>query len=437
MSAFYKDMISLVRWNTRDTSDVVTNFLQRPSIEAKADASAREVLDRVRKEGDVAVVHYAQKFDHCELTPDQLPIGMAERRAAQEETDVAFRNAAREAHKRIVDFAKASLRKNWTTPSPRGGFLGEQFTPLDRVGCYVPSGTAPLASTALMTATLARVAGVQQIVACTPAGPDGRVDPFLLYALDVAGATEIYRVGGIHAIAAMAYGTKTIAKVQKIVGPGGPYVTAAKRLVYGDVDLDMIAGPSEIAILADRDANPVHVAADMLSQAEHGTGSEKCLLVTPHMPLAESVRDQLVLQSADLPKRDAARTVLQQGTLIAVTPNLDEGMELCNRFAPEHFELLVNEARNWLRKVERAGAVFIGPWTPECAGDFAAGPSHVLPTGGSAAFFSGLTVDSFRKRTSLISLTRADLNEVLPIIDAFARVEGLEAHGRSARVRFQ
>jgi histidinol dehydrogenase len=315
--------------------------------------------------------------------------------------------------------------------------LGEQFGAIDRVGAYIPGGAAPLASTALMTVGLAKIAGVPEIVACTPCDKNGKVNPYVLYALDLAGATEIYRIGGIQAIGAMAFGTKSIGKVQKIVGPGGPYVTAAKRLVYGHVDLDLVAGPSEVAILADETARPEHVAADLLSQAEHGTGLEKLLLVTSSAQLAYAVNDELLRQAARLVRADAVNKVLAEGTLIAIVDTLDIGMELCNRFAPEHLEIMVREPRIWLKKVRRAGAVFVGPWTPECVGDFIAGPSHVLPTGGTAAMFSGLTVDSFRRRTSFMSYTRADLQDVLPVIESFSQVEQLDGHARSARIRFE
>ena len=259
----------------------------------------------------------------------------------------------------------------------------------------------------------------------------------MLFRSDLAGATEIYKIGGIQAIGAMAYGTQTIRKVQKIVGPGGPYVTAAKRLAYGDVDLDMIAGPSEIAVLADETAPPPYVAADLLSQAEHGTGQEKALLVTPSARLAEAVQAELGKQAETLPRREAVGRVLAEGTLLVVVDNLDVGMDLCNQFGPEHLEILTREPRRWVQKVRSAGAVFLGVCTPECAGDFVAGPSHVLPTGGTAAVFSGLTVDSFRRRTSVIGFTRADLIEVLPVIEQFGRVEQLDAHVRSAKIRFE
>jgi histidinol dehydrogenase len=289
-----------------------------------------------------------------------------------------------------------------------------------------------------MTATIAKVAGVPEIVACTPCGADGKIDPYVLYAIDLAGATEIYRVGGIHSIGMMAYGTRQVAKVQKIVGPGGAYVTAAKRQVYGDVALDLVAGPSEIAVLADEHANPSHVAMDLLSQAEHGTGWEKALMVTPSQAILNAVKDALEAHTATLSRSDAIKRVAARGGIMLVkVKDLAEGVELCNRFAPEHLELMVRQPRKWMKQVRCAGAIFLGAWTPEAAGDFAAGPSHVLPTGGAAAMFSGLTVDDFRRRSSFIGFTKNDLKDVLHVIEAFGRVEGLDAHARSASIRFE
>jgi len=287
-----------------------------------------------------------------------------------------------------------------------------------------------------MTVTLAKAAGVLEIVACSPVNASAQMNPYLLVALELAGATEIYKPGGIQAIGAMAYGTKTVKKVHKIVGPGGQYVTAAKRLVYGEVALDLVAGPSEIAVLADDSAAPDAVAADLLSQAEHGTGFEKVLLVTPSEHLMAAVRDEILRQIKLLSRQAAVREVIINGTLLVTVNNLDVGMELCNRFAPEHLEIIVREPRNWLKKVRNAGAVFVGAWSPECAGDYAAGPSHVLPTGGTAAMFSGLTVDDFLKRTSVIAFTRADLLNSLDIIKTIGTVEGMDAHVRSAMIRF-
>lgn len=429
--------IQLVKWVPNQPSELVQEFLNRPAFIAEAEAVAREVLEDIRTRGDAAVADCVQKFNDQKLAPAKFAVTKAERMAAIDQVGPSFKKAVQESIARVTKFSKAGLRPNWQILSPKGGMMGEQFMPLDRVGCYIPGGAAPLASTAIMTVVLAKVAGVQEIVACTPAEKGGKVNPYVLYALDTAGATEIYRIGGIQAVGAMAYGTRSIRSVQKIVGPGGPYVTAAKRLVYGVVDLDLVAGPSEVAILADDTARASHLAADILAQAEHGTGHEKALLVTSSPQLAYAVQEELVKQASTLPQSDALNRVLAQGTLLVVVDNLDIGMDLCNQFAPEHLEINVREPRMWLKKVRRAGAVFIGPWTPECAGDFVAGPSHVLPTGGTAAMFSGLTVDSFRRRTSFVSYTRADLQDVLPHIESFSEVEQLEAHGRSAKIRFE
>jgi histidinol dehydrogenase len=277
---------------------------------------------------------------------------------------------------------------------------------------------------------------VPEIVAVTPGGKDGSVNPYVLVALDLAGATEIYRIGGIPAIGALAYGTRTIRKVQKIVGPGNAYVTAAKKLVYGEVALDSVAGPSEVAIFADETASPVHVAADLLAQAEHGTGLEKALVVTPCRELIDAVGPELMRQAKALSRFDRLRPILKKGILAVEVPDLEQGMELINLFAAEHLELLVASPRKWVTKVRAAGAVFLGHYTPESAGDFATGPSHVLPTGGAAAMFSGLTVHDFMRRSSVIQLTKKDLKDVMPVIEAFGRVEGLDGHVHSARVRF-
>lgn len=429
--------IRIAKSSLRKPSPTVTAFLKRPAFDDRAEEAAAAVLADIKTRGSKAVREYAARFDGVDLPPARFRVPPREVAAARRKVDREFAVAAQEAYTRIVAFARKGMKTSWRMSSPRGGTLGEQFQPFDRVGAYIPAGAAPLASTALMTVTLAKVAGVPEIVACVPPRDDGSVDPFVLHALHVAGATEVYRVGGIQAIGLMAYGTRSIARVQKIVGPGGSFVTAAKRQVYGQVALDLVAGPSEIAVLADTHANPAHVAIDLLSQAEHGTGHEKALLVTPSMTQARAVVAELERQTATLPRRAAIEAVVNRGGVLAVVvPTLEQGMELCNRFAPEHFELMVKEPRQWLKKVRAAGAVFVGQWTPEAAGDFVAGPSHVLPTGGAAAMFSGLTVDDFLRRSSFIAFTRADLKDVAPAIEAFARVEGLDAHGRSAAIRF-
>ncbi|MFU8780632.1 MAG: histidinol dehydrogenase [Kiritimatiellia bacterium] len=417
---------------------ILETFLARPAFSAQAEESARLVLADIVREGDKAVCAYAARFDGAALRPKDLRIDAAALEAATRQVDPAFRRAAREAHRRIMRFSKAGKKKDWSIRTERGGRLGEKFVPYERVGVYVPGGAAPLASSALMTATLAAAAGVPEIVACTPCDKDGVVNPYVLYALQLAGATEIYRVGGIHAIGMMAYGTKQVRKVQKIVGPGGAYVTAAKRQVYGHVALDLVAGPSEIAVLADESANPAHVAMDLLSQAEHGTGDEKALLVTPSGKLMRAVEQALQDAVQGLGRKALIEKVAARGGILLVkVPSIEDGIALCNRFAPEHLELMVRKPRQVLKGIRCAGAVFLGPWTPESAGDFVAGPSHVLPTGGAAAMFSGLTVDDFMRRSSTVEFTRRDLEDTLHVIEAFGRVEGLDAHAKAGRIRFQ
>ena len=432
-----KNLAPIAKWGTDRKYKKVENFLLRPAVEEKAMEVAATVLADIRERGDKAVIECARRFDGSNISTRRLRVFPEEISAARKEVDTAFKKAAQEAHKRIVAFSRNGLRDDWKMDTPKGGMLGEKFVPFDRVGAYIPGGAAPLASTALMTLTLAKVAGVKELVACSPGDADGKLNPYIIYALDLAGATEIYKIGGIQAIGAMAYGTKTIAKVRKIVGPGGPYVTAAKRQVYGDVALDMVAGPSEIAVLCDRSANPSYVAADLLSQAEHGTGSEKSLLVTTSQKQAEAIREEVLKQAETLSRSGPVFQVLEKGMLLVVVKNMADGMRLCNLFAPEHMELIVSNPDKWVDKVLNAGALFIGEWTPESVGDFAAGPSHVLPTGGTAAYFSGLTVEDFRRRVSLIQFTREDLKDTLPVVEAFGRVETLDGHARSATIRFE
>ena len=432
-----KKLAPITKWGTDRKYKKVENFLLRSSVEEEAMKVAARVISDIREFSDKALIDYARRFDGANISLRRLKVKPEEVSEAKAAVDAGFKAAAKAARERIVAFAQKGLRDDWQMPTPRGGMLGERFIPYNRVGAYVPGGAAPLASTALMTLTLAKVAGVKELVACSPANAEGKLNPYILYALNLAGASEIYKVGGIQAIGAMAYGTRTIPKVQKIVGPGGPYVTAAKRLVYGDVAIDMVAGPSEIAVLCDTSANPAHVAADLLSQAEHGTGSERALLVTTSQRQAEAIRVELLKQAEELTRREPIRKVLEKGTLLVVVKGMKDGVDLCNLFAPEHMELIVKNPEKWMDRIVNAGALFVGEWTPESVGDFVAGPSHVLPTGGSAAYFSGLTVEDFRRRMSLIRFTREDLEETLPVVEAFGRVETLDGHARSATIRFE
>jgi len=430
--------IPMVAWSSRRSDPQVEAFLRRPAVDPAAEERARAILEEIQKGGEEALVRMVRQFDGVDPATTGLRVSAAEFVQARRMVDPAFRKACRLALQRITRFARAGLRRSWQWHDPAGAKMGERFVPLDRVGVYIPAGTAPLVSTVLMTVTLARTAGVPEIVACTPPGRDGRVDPALLYALETAGATEVYRLGGAQAIGLMAFGTERVRRVQKIVGPGGPFVTAAKRLVYGEVALDMVAGPSEIAILADDSARPDFVAADLLSQIEHGSGHEKALLVTDSKPLAEAVASALESGLNRLSRAEAIRTVLGRGgVLLATVSSLEEGIRLCDAFAPEHLEIQTRMPTRWAARIRRAGAVFIGPWTPECVGDYAAGPSHVLPTGGTAAFFSGLTVNDFLRRISVMRFDRSGFRKVWPIVETFARVEGLEAHGLSGRLRWE
>lgn len=431
-------MLRIVDWSEKKRqSKIVTAFLERSAFPEEAEKAAAAVLADVRVRGDAAVADCVSRFEGANLKPGQFRISQAELKRADASVPAHLKRAVRDAYTRVMRFSKASLRSSWTMKTPRGGSTGEFFSPMDRVGVYVPGGTAPLASTSIMTVTLARAAGVKEIVACTPAGKTGAVNPTLLYALKLAGATEIYRVGGIQAIGMMAFGTKSCRKVQKIVGPGNAYVTAAKRQVYGYVGIDQVAGPSEIAVLADGTVSAKWVAADLLSQAEHGSGWEKSLLVTQSRDFAEEVKRELFAQMDTLSRKEIIQRVVDRdGILFVVTPSLSEGLELVNRFAPEHFEIMCREATRLMRGVRAAGAVFAGAWTPESAGDFVAGPSHVLPTGGAANMFNGLTPDDFRRRHSFVAFTKADLRDTEPTIAAFAAVEGLDAHGRAASIRF-
>lgn len=414
----------------------VVEFLSRPAFDPTAEKVAAELLADIRARGNQAVLDAVKRIDGVELTPETMLVSKEELAEAEKAVPEDVKRNVQEAHRRVSAFAKAGMRPDWSIDTPHGGKLGERFLPLDRVGVYIPGGTAPLASTSIMTATLAQVAGVPEIVAVTPCAKDGSVNPVLLYALVIAGATEIYRVGGIQGVGLIAYGTETVKPVQKIVGPGGAYVTAAKRLVYGNVSLDQVAGPSEICVVADDTANPAWVAADLLSQIEHGTGKEKALLTTDSMALAEAVDAEVLKQLEICSRRDRMAPMVENGgLLIVVTPTIEEAADLASDFAPEHLEVLTKDPNSLLPHLKAAGAIFVGPWAPEPAGDFAAGPSHVLPTGGAAAKFSGLTVEDFRRRTSIIEYTKEDLEEAMPVIETFGAIEGLDAHTRSATIR--
>lgn len=394
----------------------------------------RAILDDVQARGDSAVLELTERFDGAKLTAEQLAVTRAELLAASLKADASLRAAVTEAEANIANFAKKSRRKDWWMKNSHGAVVGEKFDPFQRVGIYIPGGTAPLVSTALMTITLAKVAGCKEIVVCTPCGKDGSLDAALLFAARAAGATEIYRVGGAQAIAAMAYGTKTIRRVQKIFGPGNAYVVTAKRLLVGYVAIDLLPGPSEVLVLADDTANPKFAAADLLAQAEHGSGYERVWLVTTSAKVLKAVEKEIAKQLPKRARREFIRRALDNSWLIQVK-TLEAAVALTNQLAPEHCEVMTRKACDVSRGIVTAGAIFLGPWSPTVLGDYVAGPSHTLPTGGAGASFAGLTVDQFQRRTSVVEYTRASLKKALPAVKKFAELEGLGAHGKSAGVR--
>jgi len=404
-------------------------------FDAGIEERTRAMLGAVRARGDEAVLELTERFDGAKLTAGQLAATQAELMSASVHADESLRAAVAEADKNIAAFARKSRRKEWWMRNSHGAAVGEKFDPFQRVGIYVPGGTAPLVSTALMTVTLARVAGCPEIVVCTPCARDGAINAALLFAARTAGATEIYRVGGAQAIAAMAYGTKTIRRVQKIFGPGNAYVVAAKRLVVGHVAIDLLPGPSELLVLADETANPRFIAADLLAQAEHGSGHERVWLVTASGKLLKAVHREIIKQLPKLARAEFIRRALENNGWLIQVRTLEEGVSLANRLAPEHCEVMTRNACRVSRGLRSAGAIFLGPWSPTVLGDYVAGPSHTLPTGGAGASFAGLTVDQFQRRTSIVEYSRASVKRALKTVKKFAEVEGLDAHAKSAAVR--
>ena len=412
---------------------IAASSLFDPGVEQRA----LEIIRAVQRRGDKALLHYTEKFDGAKLTPGKLRVGQAELAGAWRATDPRTRKAIRLAKANVALFAKRSLRKNWQARNAQGGVVGEKFDPFARVGVYIPGGTAPLASTTLMTVTLAKVAGCREIVACTPCGKDGQVNTALLAALGQAGATEVYRVGGAQAIAAMACGTKTIRPVQKIFGPGNAYVVAAKRLLFGRVAIDLLPGPSEMFILADSSANPKFAAADLLAQAEHGSGDERVWFASNSKKLITDVQRELKRQLPALSRREFIRKALRKNGWLIHVKSINDGIALANRIAPEHCELMLRKPGQAVKALTTVGAIFVGPWAPTVLGDYVAGPSHTLPTGGAGASFAGLTVDQFQRRTSVVKYSRPALAKSIETIRTFAEMEGLDAHGRSAEIRLE
>ncbi len=399
---------------------------------AKIESRVKRILKNVERNGDAAVARYVKKFDGLTLSPKKFRVSSKEIRQAYAGVQRADLQALQFAAKRIRAFHRKQRVSTWLSEE-KGVKLGHLITPLDVVGLYVPGGKALYPSTVLMNAIPAKVAGVQRVIMCSPTA-SGSIDPYLLVAADLAGVDEVYRVGGVQAIGALAYGTKQIPRADKIVGPGNMYVAAAKRAVYGTVDIDMIAGPSELLVIADESADPAHCAADLLCEAEHDEEA-RVYLVTPSASFAKKVAREIRIQLPKLTRRHIAAYSVGRYARIFVVSNLDEAFDVANAVAPEHLEVLLSRPFDHVKKIRHAGAVFMGEYTPPAVADYVAGPNHVLPTGGSARFFSALSLDDYIKRTNVVAYNKAQLKVVTPYVTRLAAMEGLQAHARSIESR--
>lgn len=395
-----------------------------------------EIIAEVASKGDKALLAFTKRFDGATLTAKTLFVSAAEFAAAESEVTDQTKTAVARSLKNIHSFAKRSLRKDWSAKNAEGATVGERFTPFERVGVYVPGGKAPLVSTALMTAGFAQAAGVPEILAATPCGPEGTVNPALLYALQAAGVTEAIKVGGAQAIAALALGTRSIRPVERIFGPGNRFVVEAKRQLVGAVSIDLLPGPSEILILADKTGNPDFIAADILAQAEHG-GDSVVGFATDCKGLLEQVEQAIARQLPTLSRGAIIREVLKRGTFLLHLQAFEDGIAISNAFAPEHLSLITADEARWLPLIRTAGAIYLGNDSPVAVGDFLAGPSHTLPTGGSGRSFSGIRADQFQRRTSIVRLDKNSVRKSLSVVEEFARIEGLDAHGRSTAIRLE
>ena len=401
------------------------------------DMTAAEIVDmivnEVRSEGDKAVIKYTKLIDRTEFTADEFLVTEGEYEAAYEAADPEIVESLKRAAANVRQYHQEQKPNSWMTYRGQGSLLGQSVIPLDRVGIYVPGGTAAYPSSVIMNAVPAAVAGVGEIIMMVPP-KDGKINPYVLVAAKEAGVSKIFKIGGAQAIAAMAFGTETIPRVDKITGPGNIFVTLAKKAVYGHCDIDMLAGPSEILIVADETADPAYTAADMLSQAEHDMLASS-IVITDSKELAERVAAEAEKQLQQLPRQEIARASLDKNGLIIVAEDIMQAIELANVSAPEHMEILTKEPFQLLPYVRHAGAVFLGAYSPEPLGDYFAGPNHVLPTGGTARYYSVLNVETFMKRTSLISYTQPELNRVSDDIIRLAEAEGLQAHANAIRIR--
>jgi histidinol dehydrogenase len=429
--------VRVIQFASKTFDSELADFCRGATVPKEIHDAVVSILADVRQRGDEAVSYYAAKFDGAKLRARDFRVKPAEIAAAAQRLPAAERKALVAAHENIVAFNKQSLPKDWMGKNKHGAQVGEINHPIRRVGLYVPGGEVPLVSTVLMTATLAKIAGCPEIAVFSPSNAQGKIADGVLAALDLIGIDEVYRIGGVQAIGAAAFGTLTVPAVDKIYGPGNAYVCEAKRQVFGTVGVDSLPGPSEVMVIADDTARGDFVAADLLAQAEHGTGREKIYLVATSAELLKAINDEVQSQLKTLSRSEKTQRVLSQGFLAIEVKTLAEAVQVANYVAPEHLELIVKESaeKTLLRDITTAGAIMLGNYTPTALGDFTAGPSHVLPTARAGRFFSGLRVDDFMRRTSVIRYDKASVKKAEPVVSAFATMEKLDAHGRSVKIR--
>ncbi|MCR5237941.1 MAG: histidinol dehydrogenase [Lachnospiraceae bacterium] len=426
-----------IRLNNETKKDLLEKLLKRSTNDyGDIEDRVAAIIDNVRNNGDKAIFEYAKQFDKCELDPSSFTVTEEEIEEGASSIDPGLYGVMERAYDNIRSYHEKQIRQSFFTTKEDGAILGQRITPIARVGVYVPGGKAAYPSTLLMNIAPAQCAGVPEIIMCTPAGADGKVTPVVLAAAKITGVKKIYKTGGAQAIAAMAYGTDLIPKVDKIVGPGNIYVALAKRAVYGHVSIDSVAGPSEVMVLADETANPHYVAADLLSQAEHDEMAS-AILVTTSMKLAEAVSKEIEGYLPKLSRRDIIERSLDNYGFALVADNMEDAIDAVNEIASEHLEIVTKDPWGTMTRVKNAGAIFLGEYSSEPLGDYFAGPDHVLPTNGTAKFFSPLSVDDFIKKSSVICYTREALEAVHEDVETFAMSEGLTAHANSVAVRFE
>ncbi len=423
-------------YRSRGFQEKLAKFCETAVVPQSIVDSVAKILADVRRQGDAGIASTLKRIDGVSLSPAEFRISKAEMDAAAKRLAKEDLSAIKESIQSVADFHRHALPRSWTAKNRHGATIGERFYPIDRVGLYVPTD---LASTVIMTGTLAKLANVPEIVAFTPCGKNGVVNDGVLAAMKFVGVNEAYRVGGVCAIGAMAYGTDSIRSVSKVYGPGNAYTVEAKRQVYGAVGVDLLPGPSELLVIADASANPKFVAADLLAQAEHGSGREKVFLVSLSKDIAKAIRAEIREQVKTLSRKRLIRQVLKDGFFSVVVESYEEAIEVANFVAPEHMELEVEPSKfaTMVKSIKTAGAIMQGGWSATALGDFVAGPSHELPTGRSGRYFSGLQVNDFFRRSSLIRYSESALRKAAPTAEAFARMEGLDGHGRSVSIRLE